>query len=543
MNNRSASSLWLKQKEEAVKVSVLRRKENFISSMLFDLLSCVAPHPSYDTIVAAIKKYLPKDQKMWTDGAGNLIVKVGQKYTTMFSCHIDMVFGKRYMEDAKCLPKGLDLFIATDQEHAKANFVWGGIITKYEKGVHTYTPTTLGADDKAGIFILLSLIRAKIPGLYIFHAGEELGGVGSADIVKRSPTIVKGIERAIAFDRMDYFDIINRQRGGVCCSLTFAKAFANQLNDLIITPNKINTKYSNAIGSFTDTANYTKLISECTNLSVGYFNQHSSSECLDTLWLEKVLTPALLQIDWEKLPTERSLRPVQNLYKTAPSSPWPQTKYTTYADINFSTLDARLPPWDLKKGIIKSCSETGMRRLIKKYIADGATNMYLVQQGILELLQENIRLKEKDNVIHLPNTSVNAETKQKEILYTLAALARENFKIYKDNYSRYTENIAEYGETLEWVWTEAYRFDLETTKATLPKMCELMKKIVSEIIVINTTLLTNINVIEILDADVYNGVIKGVEFFKENWAMLGYNSKVEVQDDFKQIRDKITTTN
>ncbi len=546
MSSKNLGSSWSRQKEAEVKVSVLGRKEKFISLMLFDLLSCVTPHPAYKDIVTTIEKYLPKDQKMWMDGIGNLIVKVGQNYTTMFSCHIDMVFGKSYTDVTKDLPKKLDLFIATDQKHAKANFVWGGIITKYEKGVHTYTPTTLGADDKAGIFIMLKLIRAKIPGLYIFHVGEEIGGIGSADIAHRKPALVKGIERAIAFDRMDYFDIINRQRGGVCCSLKFANAFAKQLNSLIVDPNKLNTKYSTAIGSFTDTANYIKLISECTNISVGYFNQHSSGECLDTLWLERILTPALLKIDWEGLPTERSLRPVQSFYKNVPSEAWPQTKYTTYADINYSTLDSRLPPWTLKKGIIKSCTETGMRRLIKKYLAEGPS-AYHIQQSVLELLQENNRLKEKDskgdnnNVISLPSTSVTSETRQKEILNNLVILARQNFQIYKDNYSSYTAEVAEHGETLEWVWTEAYRFE-EATEFTLPQVCAVIKEIVSEIVVVNMTLLTDIDIIETPDTEVYPVVIKSVKFFKKNWFMLGYNTSIGVQDDFRKIRDRITAT-
>ena len=31
-------------------------------------------------------------------------------------------------------------------------------------------------------------------------------------------------------------------------------------------------------GSFTDTANYTDIIPECTNLSCGYYNAHTQSE-------------------------------------------------------------------------------------------------------------------------------------------------------------------------------------------------------------------------------------------------------------------------
>ncbi len=537
---------WPVKKEPKVSVNVLKRKEKFISPMLFDLLSCVAPHPNYVSIVKTIKKYLPKDQKVWSDGVGNLIVKVGQNYTTMFSCHIDMVF---YSPDP---PKTLDLFITDDQEHAKAGFVWGGVITEFKEGIHTYTPTTLGADDKAGIFVLLKLIQAKVPGLYIFHVGEEVGGVGSLDIVNRKPALVDNIKRAIAFDRMDYFDIINRQRGAVCCSIKFVNAFAEQLNDLIIHPNKINAKYSTAPGSFTDTANYTKLIPECTNLSVGYFDQHTQRECLDTLWLEKVLTPKLLEVDWEVLPTERSLTvsPVYNGWSKGTENP--VTKYTTYADITYSTPNDRLPPWTLEKGLIKSCTETGMRRLIKKYL-ETALSQYTVQNSILKLLQENDKHKsngidDSPTAIILPSRVLDVAAKQKRIFNTLVLLTTRNFQVYRDNYSLYTKEITEYAEMLEWAWEESYRFE-EATEFTLPQVCSVIQKILSEIVVINTTLLGESNPYfdtfgsnseESPTTEVRSVIFDSVKFFKGNWFNLGYDTYLSVQNDFKQIRDKIT---
>ncbi len=62
-------------------------------------------------------------------------------------------------------------------------------------------------------------------------------------------------------------------------------------------------------GSFTDSANYTTLIAECTNVSVGYFSQHTSRERFDLEWLERHLVPALLKVDWAGLPVEREATP------------------------------------------------------------------------------------------------------------------------------------------------------------------------------------------------------------------------------------------
>ena len=55
-------------------------------------------------------------------------------------------------------------------------------------------------------------------------------------------------------------------------------------------------------GSFTDSANYTHLIAECTNVAVGYFDQHTAREKFDLEWLERHLIPALIKVDWDNLP-------------------------------------------------------------------------------------------------------------------------------------------------------------------------------------------------------------------------------------------------
>ena len=58
-------------------------------------------------------------------------------------------------------------------------------------------------------------------------------------------------------------------------------------------------------GSFTDSANYTGLIQECTNIAVGYKSQHTRDEQFDLEWLEVHLIPSLLKMEWDKLPCVR----------------------------------------------------------------------------------------------------------------------------------------------------------------------------------------------------------------------------------------------
>ena len=61
--------------------------------------------------------------------------------------------------------------------------------------------TCLGADDGAGIYIMLRMIETKKPGLYVFHRGEERGGIGAKATVTKHAEFFKkgGYEQCIAF--------------------------------------------------------------------------------------------------------------------------------------------------------------------------------------------------------------------------------------------------------------------------------------------------------------------------------------------------------
>jgi len=149
----------------------------------------------------------------------------------------------------------------------------------------------LGADDGAGVWLMLEMLDAKIKGTYLFHRGEERGGIGSSQIAMHHRTFLQQFKWAIAFDRRGTGDIITEQFTGETASVAFAEAFAERLNscsngmlDYKPCPN----------GIFTDTANYAEIIPECTNVSVGYDNEHSPGETLDT-WHLLALRDAVLE--------------------------------------------------------------------------------------------------------------------------------------------------------------------------------------------------------------------------------------------------------
>lgn len=147
----------------------------------------------------------------------------------------------------------------------------------------------LGADCTVGVWLMVNMIRAGIPGTYVFHAAEEVGGLGSRYIAVEAKHRLEGIQFAIAFDRKGNDEIITHQAGERTASDAFAASLAVVLRPLMFSPSDG--------GTFTDTANYSDLIPECTNISVGYYRQHFKDEMQDARHALDLLD-ALLAADW-----------------------------------------------------------------------------------------------------------------------------------------------------------------------------------------------------------------------------------------------------
>jgi hypothetical protein len=216
--------------------------------------------------------------------AYSLRVQEERPSQTLFSCHIDTIHP----------------FSSGQGEGIQEIRYARGI---YSKPIDSTEP--LGADDGAGIWLMLNMILAGIPGLYLFHRGEERGGIGSRGMAHHYAPLLGRYKRAVAFDRRGIDSVITHQAGGRCCSLEFALALANGLNT------NISEEYSffspDDSGVYTDTAEYTDIIPECTNISCGYAHEHTAHESLDFNFLQALLG-AVLKLDWESLPTARDPR-------------------------------------------------------------------------------------------------------------------------------------------------------------------------------------------------------------------------------------------
>lgn len=168
---------------------------------------------------------------------------------------------------------------------------------EYGDGVVTASRSNcLGADCTVGVWIMREMIQAGIPGTYVFHAAEEIGGIGSDWIAQNTPDRLANIQFAIAFDRMGTTEIITHQVSQRCASDAFAHSLASILRPLKYQPSDG--------GTFTDTANYADIIPECANLAVGYYRQHRSDEWQDVRHACALLD-TLLVADWSRLTCER----------------------------------------------------------------------------------------------------------------------------------------------------------------------------------------------------------------------------------------------
>lgn len=222
---------------------------------------------------------------------GNITVQVGEG-KTLFSSHIDTVHGVKEQTTYGLLyDKDFEqVFLATRPPAANA--------AKGAKG--EYVASCLGADDGAGVWLMLKMIEAKVPGGYVFHRGEECGGLGSKEMVAKEEEWIKQFHACVAFDRKADFEVVYMQGGVTCASNTYTDALCKAL-----TKPSMAIKYqpSNG-GSFTDSKNYRGLIGECVNVAVGYYNQHGVDEYLDYGHLYALLD-IVKEVKWDELPRQR----------------------------------------------------------------------------------------------------------------------------------------------------------------------------------------------------------------------------------------------
>lgn len=267
----------------------------------------------WDNVPAELHQYV------WRDASGNLHVdnRTRPEHRTLFVAHVDTV----HREDG-------------------ANKI------RKTKGMWYADGACLGADDGAGVAMLMHMMHNNVAGYYVFTQGEECGGIGAKFLAKYQPELLDQFDRAIAFDRRGTDSVITHQGYGRCCSDAFGQALADALNsgqsDLMYSPD--NT------GVYTDTAEFTDNIPECTNLSIGYYSEHGDQERLDIFHYQH-LSVAVLAVNWDGLPTERDPKVQESMLSYGKSYggvyAWPEDD-----DMDFEKEDVLWALYDAKLGYV-----------------------------------------------------------------------------------------------------------------------------------------------------------------------------------------------
>ena len=151
-------------------------------------------------------------------------------------------------------------------------------IVSREKGI-------LGADDRAGVSIILNLIKEvgdyrEVPPLkFIFTVGEEEGQYGAESI---DPDFFEDVSFGISLDRKNCKDIVYKSNSKEYSNLEFAERVARVSSRIFSEENA----FVPCQGGISDLRVWSeKDTRPCVNLSVGYFDEHTDEERLDlTCW-------------------------------------------------------------------------------------------------------------------------------------------------------------------------------------------------------------------------------------------------------------------
>lgn len=142
----------------------------------------------------------------------------------------------------------------------------------------------LGADDRAGVFGILSLIKAGYYPSVLFACQEEIGGIGAAAFAREVKEL-NNINFVVELDRQGAFDSVFYS----CKN----KEFESWIN---------NYGFRTASGSFSDISVICPAFNIAgVNLSIGYYQEHTNSEFLVIRnWEETIEKVKQILVDsWE----------------------------------------------------------------------------------------------------------------------------------------------------------------------------------------------------------------------------------------------------
>ena len=168
---------------------------------------------------------------------------------------------KEYKQGVPCM----DILLSAHMDQVKTNgaakhfYMKDDCIRGY---LDNNQQTSLGADDKNGVWLILKALEDKLPIQFIISRGEETGGVG----IKGMEDHIPSADICLVLDRRGYYEILKSGGGTNYCS-TLAQCLCNFLGG----------KWQTGGGSFSDTQTICKRM-ESVNISTAYYKPHSAEE-------------------------------------------------------------------------------------------------------------------------------------------------------------------------------------------------------------------------------------------------------------------------
>ena len=141
------------------------------------------------------------------------------------------------------------------------------------------SPTGLGADDRAGIYGILEMVRRGYRPTIILLEDEEIGGIGAYKFIDQDITL--DVRYMIELDRQGqddavFYDCDNIEFTNYICEFGFKKATGSFSDISIIAPHY-------GVGAV--------------NLSIGYYSQHTINEILIFSFLTETLDKVELMLN------------------------------------------------------------------------------------------------------------------------------------------------------------------------------------------------------------------------------------------------------
>ena len=261
LGQRCAEHLDLAETLSKIHIEWLERGMDYIKQQLFnETLEELLMVPGASGAEGPIRKLVmeklaPHVDRMTVDHYGNILAEKtygrGNGPTILLNAHLDVV------EE-----------LVENREIVKDNGVWSS-----SEGI-------LGADDRAGVAVLLEVAKSlrQARGFsgkvkYIFTVEEEIGLIGARNVAEY---FLWDVDAAMVVDRRGTGDIVTSCRGGESfCNAAYGEWIERQAMEAGL------DGWRCTVGGSSDTRIWAQHGIQSVNLSAGYYHEHTEAEILD----------------------------------------------------------------------------------------------------------------------------------------------------------------------------------------------------------------------------------------------------------------------